>query len=269
MAIEELHLSLDAFEFERIKGHLKQYIIDRYPEHAECNEVAIRKKSMDARSRNIVVHLRLNIYTGTDHAPEISLPAFPSSTSDLRVFVVGFGPAGIFACFKLLESGIRPVVIERGKAVSDRRRDVAKLNRGEEIDPESNYCFGEGGAGTFSDGKLYTRSTKRGPLHEVLENFVYHGADPSILYEAHPHIGTNKLPGIIERMRQTLVNEGVDIRFSSKMTDLEIVDGRINGIEVNGQKERCDRVILATGHSARDVFELLNRRNNAYLLRRH
>ena len=260
MAVEEIEFSMNAVEYQRVKNDLKKYVRDAYPQHAQIHTVRIKKKSLDARSKKIKYHLRLALYSGDSKPEPINLPDFKNVDSGQTAHIIGFGPAGIFAAFKLLELGIKPIVVERGKAVSDRRRDVAKLNRGELLDPESNYCFGEGGAGTFSDGKLFTRSTKRGPTEEVLRNFVVHGADPNILYEAHPHIGTNKLPTIIEHMRQTLLEHGAEIRFSSRLTDIEYEGDSVAAVYINGKREPCQKLILATGHSARDVFELLNSR---------
>ena len=261
MAIEEIQISVDAIEYQRVKRDLKKYVQAKFAKHAQIHTVQILKKSLDARSRQIKYHLRLALFSGDSHPQKVSLPKNKPLNNSNTAHVIGFGPAGIFAAFKLIQLGVKPIVIERGKAVSIRRRDVAKLNRGEKLDPESNYCFGEGGAGTFSDGKLYTRSTKRGPTEEVLRNFVFHGADPNILYEAHPHIGTNKLPGIIERMRQTLIEQGADIRFSSQLTDLSVENDKIVSVSINGKEEDCEKLILATGHSARDIFELLHSKN--------
>jgi uncharacterized FAD-dependent dehydrogenase len=176
------------------------------------------------------------------------------------VVVVGAGPAGLFAALRLIELGVRPVVVERGKDVHARRKDVGDISKTQEIDSESNYCFGEGGAGAFSDGKLFTRSKKRGNVEKILRVFCQHGASPSILVDAHPHIGTNRLPGIIESMRHTILNCGGEVHFQTKMTGLLIHDGKVEGITTADGKEFRGPVILATGHSARDVYQLLHSR---------
>ena len=223
----------------------------------------ILKRSIDARKSPVYL-LRIEAYLNGE-TMEVLPGGFNLSEEKLlkrRVAVVGFGPAGIFAAMQLIENGYWPLVIERGKTVKERRRDLAVLNKELVVNPESNYCFGEGGAGTYSDGKLYTRSKKRGNVLKVLQTFVDHGANPDILINAHPHIGTNKLPGIIENMREAIIKAGGDIRFNAKLTDFSIKDGKIESIQVNGNEDvTVDAVILATGHSARDIFELLSRKN--------
>ncbi|MBR9859698.1 FAD-binding protein [bacterium] len=254
----EKEITLDAFKYEGSKDDLISLVAEEFPSISEeINDVVIERKSLDARSKQIKVHLRLSIYTGESTAVPLKMPEFKPLRSEDPVHVVGFGPAGIFAAFKLLQEGYQPIILERGKAVRERRRDVAKLNRDGILNSESNYCFGEGGAGTFSDGKLYTRSHKRGKIREILELFVLHGADPAILYEAHPHIGTNKLPGIIEQMRNTLIRKGAIVRFNAKLTGIQFEGNQIKTISVNGKREACEELILATGHSARDVYEML------------
>jgi hypothetical protein len=174
------------------------------------------------------------------------------------VIIVGAGPAGLFAALKLIEKGIRPLILERGKDIRSRRRDLAILNKEGTINPESNYCFGEGGAGTYSDGKLYTRSTKRGDVNRILQLFLRFGADEDVLYDAHPHIGTNKLPAIITAMRQHIVDCGGDLLFEKKVADFIVEKDIITGVKTTGgELFEGSAVILATGHSARDIFELL------------
>jgi len=224
----------------------------------------ILKKSMDARQRQIYYNLTLLVYINEPFQPH-ALPEFPAKDvhhSDREVLIVGAGPAGLFAALRCLEHGIRPVILERGKDVQKRRRDLAMLNKQGIVNPESNYCFGEGGAGTYSDGKLYTRSKKRGSIQKALETFVQFGADPAILYEAHPHIGTNKLPAIITAMRQRILEAGGQVLFEQQLTDFELKDSKIVSVSTaKGDKVPASHVILATGHSAKDIYHLLHAKN--------
>jgi hypothetical protein len=221
----------------------------------------VLKRSIDARGRQVWVQLTLQVFINEPYQP-VTLPPLQLqdvSNAGRQVIIVGAGPAGLFAAIRLIEKGIRPVVLERGKDVRARRRDLAAMNKEGRTNPESNYCFGEGGAGTYSDGKLYTRSTKRGDVQRILNTLVHFGAHESILYEAHPHIGTNKLPHIITAIREKIIEMGGEVLFEKKVTDLLIEKGTVKGVLTSdGDERRAQAVILATGHSARDVFEMLH-----------
>jgi len=218
------------------------------------------KRSVDARSRDIKINLELDVFIDE---PPISEPPYQFDFKNVAnmppVIIVGSGPAGLFAGLKLLELGLKPIILEQGKDVQSRRRDLAAINKDHIVNPTSNYCFGEGGAGTYSDGKLYTRSNKRGDIKRILELLVLHGAERDILVDAHPHIGTNKLPKLVANIRETILLHGGEIHFETKVIDLIIKDQEIKGvIAEDGAKFEGLGVILATGHSARDIFELLH-----------
>ncbi len=231
----------------------------------EIRHVEILKRSIDARQRKVRINLRVRIYVHEDfEEEEIELPDYPDVSKAREILIVGAGPAGLFAALKLIEKGFKPVVLERGKDVRARRRDLAAITRNHEVNPDSNYCFGEGGAGTYSDGKLYTRSKKRGDVNRILRLLIAHGANKNIGINAHPHIGTNKLPRLIQSIRETILRHGGEIQFNTRVTDLLLKESRITGVVTqNGDKLEGDRVILATGHSARDIFELLHRKGIA------
>jgi len=224
----------------------------------------ILKKSIDARSsRQVWINLIVQAFIDEPFTPRTLAPiSFKDvSNATTKVIIVGAGPAGLFAALKCLELGIKPHIIERGKEVRSRRRDLAALNKEGVVNPESNYCFGEGGAGTYSDGKLYTRSNKRGDINRILQLLVQHGAEEQILYNAHPHIGTNKLPQIIQAMRQQILDAGGIIEFEQKMVDFTLENGVVKSVQTqNGNTIIADAVVLATGHSAGDIFALLSRK---------
>lgn len=218
------------------------------------------KRSIDARKRQIMIQMTCGVWIDEEPEPlTLHLPGYKDVRNAPSVVVVGAGPGGLFAALRLVELGLRPIVVERGKDVSTRKVDLAQLQRTHVVDPESNYAFGEGGAGTYSDGKLYTRSTKRGDVRKVFEVFVHHGASEEILVDTHPHIGTDKLPYVIKSMRETIIANGGEVRFETKMTDLIVENGYAVGIEIEGGEQiKGEAVILATGHSARDVYYMLN-----------
>ncbi|MFN8673735.1 MAG: FAD-dependent oxidoreductase [Candidatus Sericytochromatia bacterium] len=223
----------------------------------------IVKKSLDARKRPPFFLLSIDIYTKNDKKiPEKNIiDSFFKVNEDKKVIIVGAGPAGYFCALELIEQGIKPVIFERGKDVNARRYDLRAIQQEGIVNPDSNYCFGEGGAGTYSDGKLYTRSTKRGDVYKVLKLLVEHGAKEDILIEAHPHIGSNKLPIIVKNIRETIIKFGGEVHFNSKVTDFLIENKKIIGVKVGDKKYFSDAVILATGHSSRDIFYLLRDKN--------
>lgn len=243
-----------------LKEHVAKLVRSSIP---EIRHIEILKRSIDARQKAIKINLKIEIYFTGEPILEnkIELPDYQNVSSAQEVIVVGAGPAGLFAALQLIELGLRPIVIERGKDVRGRRRDLKAINRDHIVSEDSNYCFGEGGAGTYSDGKLYTRSKKRGDVDRILQLLVAFGASPEILVEAHPHIGTNKLPKIIEDIRGKIIEMGGKVLFDTKLTDILVKNNEVQGILIqNGQTIEASKIILATGHSARDIFELLDRK---------
>jgi uncharacterized FAD-dependent dehydrogenase len=225
--------------------------------------VEILKRSIDARQKSVKINLKVAVYINENFEENLpGLPDYKNVSNQEEVIIVGAGPAGLFAALKLIEKGLKPIVLERGKDVRARRRDLAAINKLHIVDEDSNYCFGEGGAGTYSDGKLYTRSKKRGDVNAILKLLVAFGATKNILIDAHPHIGTNKLPKIIAGIRDVIIASGGEVRFESKVTDIVIKENAIAGVTLrDGTNITAKRLILATGHSARDIFELLHKKN--------
>lgn len=230
----------------------------------DIRHIIKRKQSLDARQRNIKVNLSCGVYFHNENI-EIAnedkfIPQFVGNSEE--IYIIGSGPAGLFAALRLIEKGYKPVIIERGKLIEERKQDVAALNSKGILNENSNWCFGEGGAGTFTDGKLYTRSSKRGNIKKVINTLIQFGASDEISYSAHPHIGTDKLPIIIKNIRESIIECGGVFRFNSKLTDITTEFGELNSIEINNSENiKCRKVILATGHSAGDIYQLLNRRN--------
>lgn len=226
--------------------------------------IRIVKRSIDARQRNVMVNLKVQVFINevAPNKPLVAPIKYNNVSNCKEAVVVGAGPAGLFAALRLIELGVRPIVVERGKNVDDRLKDVAKISREGIVDPESNYCFGEGGAGAYSDGKLYTRSKKRGSIDRILGIFHQHGASEDILVDAHPHIGTDKLPKVIKAMRETIISCGGEVHFATKVTDLLIKDNEVIGVKCSDDAF-YGPVILATGHSARDIYTMLKSRSVA------
>ena len=263
--VNELSLRIlpqQAYNEQSILAYLRQ------EKGINAKSVRVLRRSIDARQRTIFVNLTVRAYVGEEPPLQDFEPYIYKDVSERPpVIVVGAGPGGLFAALRLIELGYKPIVIERGKDVRERKKDIARIRPEQRVDPESNYCFGEGGAGAYSDGKLYTRSKKRGNTDRILQIFVQHGASPAILSDAHPHIGTDRLPRVIENMRNTILRCGGEVHFQTKMTGLLIDNSKLNiekrvvGIEATSQSSiinfQCSAVILATGHSARDVYRYL------------
>ncbi|MEQ3498460.1 FAD-dependent protein [Tenacibaculum sp. SSH1-16] len=230
---------------------------------ADITSLKVLRKSIDARKKEVIFNYKVAVYI---NEPQPDTPDYIFEYQDVsnakEIHIVGFGPAGMYAALRCIELGYKPIVLERGKNVQDRRRDLRAINQFHEVNPDSNYCFGEGGAGTYSDGKLYTRSLKRGDVRKIFENLVYHGATDQILVDAHPHIGTNKLPKIIQNIRETILKHGGEVHFETRVTDFIVKNNKLQAIQLqNGSEMAVNAVVLATGHSARDIYELLHKKD--------
>ena len=261
--IKEIQVQLlpsEANDMVNLKMAIQQYLSIKRSARLEYE---ILKKSIDARGKLIKIIFKVRVYIDEpDHRTTPTVFNAQQVSKEAEVHIIGAGPAGLFCALQCIELGMKPVVFERGKKVRDRRRDLAILNKEGILNEESNYCFGEGGAGTYSDGKLYTRSNKRGNVQRILDLFHHFGADANILYEAHPHIGTNKLPQIIEAMREKIIECGGEIHFNSTLTDVTLSGNKVASLTINNSmKVAVKHVVLATGHSAHDIYELLHARN--------
>lgn len=261
--IKEIQVQLlpsEANDMANLKMAIQQYLSIKRSARLEYE---ILKKSIDARGKLIKIIFKVRVYIDEpDHRTTPTVFHAQQVNKEAEVHIIGAGPAGLFCALQCIELGMKPVVFERGKKVRDRRRDLAILNKEGILNEESNYCFGEGGAGTYSDGKLYTRSNKRGNVQRILDLFHHFGADANILYEAHPHIGTNKLPQIIEAMREKIIECGGEIHFNSTLTDVTLSGNKVASLTINNSmKVAVKHVVLATGHSAHDIYELLHARN--------
>ena len=247
---------IDDIEFIKSKALRKLKV-----KSSRVHDARIIRKSLDARGKSPVFRLKMAIYIDEDYRrPSPFKNQYQAVNPENKVIVIGAGPAGLFAALEMLETGIKPILLERGKDVQSRRRDLRAIQQDGTVNPDSNYCFGEGGAGTYSDGKLYTRSHKRGKIEKVLRILVEHGAKEDILIDAHPHIGSNKLPGIIKEIRKTIVEFGGEVHFNTRVTDFLIADGKVKGVLTSEGKEYLSsHVIVATGHSARDIFHLFKK----------
>ena len=228
-------------------------------------QIKVQRKSIDARKPSIYFNYKLAVYINEPQPTSTTYKFQYQDVSNAKpIHIIGFGPAGMWAALRCLELGYKPIVLERGKNVQERRRDLKAINQDHIVNEDSNYCFGEGGAGTYSDGKLYTRSLKRGDVRRIFESLVHHGATDEILVDAHPHIGTNKLPKLVQNIRETIIAKGGEVHFNTKVSDFIITDNQLKSIILNNSEQMdVKRVILATGHSARDIFQLLDQKKIA------
>ncbi|MEP5254462.1 MAG: FAD-dependent protein [Winogradskyella arenosi] len=261
--IKALQLRINLNQERQADGLLQKAAFDLGMKPSEITGIKILRKSIDARKRQIMFNYKVEVYIN-EPLPENSEYQFnyQDVSKAKPVHIIGFGPAGMYAALRCIELGYKPIVLERGKNVQDRRRDLKAINQDHFVNEDSNYCFGEGGAGTYSDGKLYTRSLKRGDVRRIFENLVYHGATDQILVDAHPHIGTNKLPKVVQNIRETIIRYGGEVHFETRVTNFSIKDQKIVALQLlDGTELDTEKVILATGHSARDIFYLLNDKN--------
>ena len=263
--VKDLQLRITLEEEKQADILIKKSAIQLGIPAKDISGVKVLRKSIDARKRLIILNYKVAVYI---HEPLPETSAYHFDYKEVSkaksVHIIGFGPAGMYAALRCIELGYKPIVLERGKNVQDRRRDLRAINQDHFVNEDSNYCFGEGGAGTYSDGKLYTRSLKRGDVRRIFENLVFHGATDQILVDAHPHIGTNKLPNVVQNIRETILKHGGEIHFETRVVDFSIKNNRIKAIQLkNGEEMPVERVILATGHSARDIFYLLQKKTIA------
>jgi len=257
--IKEIQLRVTISE-EKLEGILlKKAARSLKIDEQSITGIKVLRKSIDARKNPIIFNYKLSVYL-KEKMPEVPTYSFlyKDVSKAKEIHIIGFGPAGMYAALRCIELGFKPIVLERGKDVQDRRRDLKAINQDHSVNEDSNYCFGEGGAGTYSDGKLYTRSLKRGDVRRIFENLVYHGATEQILVDAHPHIGTNKLPKVVKSIRETILKYGGEVHFETRVTDFVIKNNKLKAIQLNDRTEMTvKKVILATGHSARDIYYLL------------
>ena len=261
--IKELQLRVNLIE-ERKEDILKKKASKKLDiAISTITAVKVLRKSIDARKKEVIFNYKVAVYIN-EPLPDTAdyIFEYKDVSNAKKIHIIGFGPAGMYAALRCIELGYKPIVLERGKNVQDRRRDLRAINQEHFVNEDSNYCFGEGGAGTYSDGKLYTRSLKRGDVRRIFENLVYHGATDNILIDAHPHIGTNKLPKIIQNIRENIIKFGGEIHFDTRVTDFVIQNNKIQAIQLqNGNEMTVNSVVLATGHSARDIYELLHKKD--------
>ena len=261
--IKEIQLRINLFE-ERKEDTLRYKASKKLDINIEeISAIKVLRKSIDARKKETIFNYKVAVYINESILEKQNYKFEYKDVSKCKeIHIIGFGPAGMYAALRCLELGYKPIVLERGKKVQDRRRDIRAINQEHIVNKDSNYCFGEGGAGTYSDGKLYTRSLKRGDVRRIFESLVYHGATEQILIDAHPHIGTNKLPKIIQKIRETIIKFGGEIHFNSRVIDFVISENKLKGIRLENMQElNVNSVILATGHSARDIYNLLHKKN--------
>jgi uncharacterized FAD-dependent dehydrogenase len=261
--IKEIQLRINLFE-ERKEDILTYKASKKLDINIEeISAIKVLRKSIDARKKETIFNYKVAVYINESISEKYNYKfEYKDVSKSKEIQIIGFGPAGMYAALRCLELGYKPIVLERGKNVQDRRRDIRAINQEHIVNKDSNYCFGEGGAGTYSDGKLYTRSLKRGDVRRIFESLVYHGATEQILIDAHPHIGTNKLPKIIQKIRETIIKFGGEIHFNSRVIDFVISENKLKGIRLENMQElNVNSVILATGHSAGDIYNLLHKKN--------